>query len=105
MVEKRFDDSYKEQLITRNEFERVVDLVVAIIETQFISNMIDIQDEVDKYSTSLWALSEKTLTDKLLSGNRENLNEPMLKLDEDCISCTLDKYRPHIKEAFKMACI
>ena len=31
--------------------------------------------------------------------------EPFAKVDEDCLSCSLDRYRPMIKEAFKMACL
>lgn len=31
--------------------------------------------------------------------------EPYVQVDEDCLSCSLDKYRPMIKEAFKMACL
>jgi hypothetical protein len=26
-------------------------------------------------------------------------------IDDECLSCSLDKYRPMIKEAFKMACV
>ena len=32
-------------------------------------------------------------------------DQQYLKIDEDCLACSLDKYRPTIKEAFKMACV
>ena len=28
-----------------------------------------------------------------------------MKIDEDCMSCCLEKYRPLIREGFRMACI
>ena len=28
-----------------------------------------------------------------------------IKIDEDCMSCCLEKYRPLIREGFRMACI
>jgi hypothetical protein len=35
----------------------------------------------------------------------ETKDENPVLLDDDCLSCALDKYRPMIKEAFKMACV
>ena len=28
-----------------------------------------------------------------------------MALDEDCLGCSLEKYRPFIKDAFKLACV
>ena len=67
---------------------------------------------MDKHSTSLWAVSETQskedhIREAISDGQRKQPSDSgaILKLDEDCLSCTLEKYRPMIKEAFKMACI
>ena len=97
---------------------------------------MELQDEVDRHATSLWALQTEVSeeeamkkkyvnvpNDKSLKGIKkvdrfalsqktsetdfrpENISANGLKLDEDCLACSLEKYRPTIKEAFKMACI
>ena len=35
--------------------------MVAILEAQFMTNMLDIQEEIDKQKTSLWAINEKEI--------------------------------------------
>lgn len=70
--------------------------------------MLDIQEEVDKHHTSLWAYKEieNSKQEAKIGGiKNDSSKQPSFTIDEDCMSCSLDKYRPAIKEAFKMACL
>jgi hypothetical protein len=57
---------------------------------------------------SLWGVKQKDLDLPQKAGFGlkpvNDLKAPAV-LDEDCLSCSIGKYRPFIKEAFKMACI
>jgi hypothetical protein len=59
---------------------------------------------------SLWGLNpeENNGFNKLIipgSPSNENHKHKSIKIDDDCLACGLEKYRPAIKNAFKMACI
>lgn len=56
-------------------------MVTTLVEVQHIDNMMLLQDEFDKSSYSLWGL------------------------EEDCLSCSVDKYKPFIQASFKIACL
>jgi hypothetical protein len=67
--------------------------------------MLEFQDEIDRETTSLWGIDpvvDKDGKAKIESVLTEQL---AVQIDKDCLSCSLDKYRPMIKKAFKMACI
>ena len=103
----------KDAKLMDEEFKRILDVIVSMVEAHFLANLLDLQDEVDKHNTSLWAVSEKTTTDdeireKLQNEKRgpsQKRDGVSLAIDEDCLSCTLGKYKPMVKEAFKMACV
>lgn len=46
------------------EFHKVLDVLVSMIETQFLGNLLDLQAEVDKHATSLWAVNETQSTEE-----------------------------------------
>jgi len=83
-VEGKFESFEERSNSTRKEFERVVQLVCVVVESLFISNMLDLQEEIDKQKTELFAVNDET-------------GETAYELDEDCMACSLDKYRPTIK--------
>lgn len=105
----------------RTEFAKVLDIVGSVLELEYLSQGLEFQDEVDRHKMSLWALApeEKKSTKKKSKGGEERQSPEStktkraptldtgasLELDEDCLSCCLEKYRPMIKAAFKMACI
>lgn len=99
-----------EQLMT--EFNSVVEVVISMVENSFLANLLDIQEEVDKYKTSLWAINETQATagQKFKKEIEDAIKPPKdkdypLQVDEDCFTCSLKKHKPVIKEAFKMACV
>ena len=59
-------------------------------------NHIDIQDEIDRQGTALYALKS--------SKNTELTQIPTLQLDQNCVSCD-NKNTQLIQQAFKMACL
>ena len=88
-----------------------------MVESQYLANLLDVQEEVDKHNTCLWALNSKKeqksegFKDKLnksiasISKKPKATHEPTLQLDEECQTCSFTKSRPIVKEAFKMACL
>ena len=53
------NDKIKEKAhAMEGEFHKILDVVVSMIESLFLGNLLDLQAEVDKHSTSLWAVSE-----------------------------------------------
>ena len=35
----------------------------------------------------------------------DQVAEPKYSIEKDCLSCCLQKYKPFVKEAFKIACL
>ena len=70
---------------------------------------MEFQDEVDRHQTSLFAAQtypeEDLARGDLLSLLKKKENKSGIELDQSCMSCSLEKYRPFIKNAFKIACI
>lgn len=107
------NDIIRDAKLMDEEFKRILDVIVTMVEAHFLGNLLDLQDEVDKHSTSLWAIGDNATTDDEIREKlqQEKKGAPLkrdgasLVIDEDCLSCTLGKYRPMVKEAFKMACI
>ena len=54
------------------EFNKALQMMTTLVEIHHIDNMMMLQDEFDKTTMSLWGL------------------------EEDCMSCALDKYKPKI---------
>lgn len=103
---------------TRSEFSKVLGIVNSLLEAQYLAQLLEFQDEVDRHSMSLWAMAPQenpdgSIQQQLAALGDHSCNKPSagpsprvpLKLDEDCLSCSLEKYRPLIKQAFKMACV
>lgn len=67
------------------------------------------QDELDKSTIGLYALKERLdpMDPKFVSKQKDDKQFKVngIKIDEDCMSCCLEKYRPLIREGFRMACI
>lgn len=53
----------KDAKLMDGEFKRILDVIVSMVEALFLANILDLQDEVDKHNTSLWAISEKAAAD------------------------------------------
>jgi hypothetical protein len=94
---------------TNLEFTRNMDLLNSVLELQYLSQCLEFQDEVDRQEMSLWGLDpeeENGLTQFVPAGPKSPSQQKLtLSVDEDCLNCGLEKYRPAIKSAFKMACI
>lgn len=118
-----------------NNQKQVLKLLISLVETAYLESLLQYQDEFDRHSMSLFGINERkkpsneekvksdlkdlvqtdTQGTQFSSGEngpkeakRKKLSlfeQPHLKIDEECLSCSLDKYRPTIKEAFKMACV
>jgi len=114
---------------TKAEFAKVLEIVNSVLELEYLSQGLEFQDEIDRHSMSLWAVapderksskqdgqaiengrqpydsSNKSPTAKCSPRPATLAKGPSLQLDEECLSCSLEKYRPMLKAAFKTACI
>ena len=102
-----------------NNQKQVLKLLISLVETAYMESLLQYQDEFDRHSMSLFGINErkkpanegkvKSDLKDLLKENTSTqvslFDQPYKKIDEECLSCSLDKYRPTIKEAFKMACV
>jgi len=89
-----------------SQFNKLLLMIKTMVDLLFLECELQLQDEADRHHMSLWSLQPAKPSDP----PPEPIREPYqrghaIQLDEDCLSCSLDKYRPTIKQAFKMACI
>ena len=93
----------------QTEVNKLYRLMISIIEVHYIESLLQIQDEGDRKAMSLWGISERKKEQQDLQqaifGKKTSPKPQPVEVDDDCLACGLDKYRPMIKEAFKMACV
>lgn len=91
------------------QYNRVTDILVSQLEQQLLTNMLDIQMEVDRDKVNLWGITEadvkpsKNIIDSLLQ--EEKAKPTPITINKECLSCLNDKHKPIIKDAFKLACL
>ena len=54
---------------------------------------------------SLWGMIPETKKDGTVMLESVKEEKGSFQIDQDCLSCSLEKYRPMLKQAFKMACV
>lgn len=96
----------------QTEVNKLYKLMISIIEVHYIESLLQIQDEGDRNSMSLFGVNERKenklqsmLATPTVAKKASMAKEPYIEIDGECLSCSLEKYRPMIKEAFKMACV
>ena len=99
LIQEQLKDAKKDIRGFDSTLEVVLDLMNSIVDTHYMESMLQIQDEFDRHSTSLWGMSMKQ------GKERSSHIHESLKIDEECYSCAIEKYRPMIKEAFKLSCV
>lgn len=43
--------------LLRGEFSKIMEVIQSMVESQYLANLLDVQEEVDKHNTCLWALN------------------------------------------------
>lgn len=84
---------------TNQEFLKSMDIINSVLELAYLSQIMEYQDEMDREEMSLWGMESEEQALEPVD------KEKTFQLDKDCLSCSLEKYRPMISSAFKMACI
>ena len=90
---------------TNLELIKSMDVLNSMMELEYLSQILEFQDEVDREDMSLWGMQPEQKNDGTIMMEQVKEEKTMLQLDNDCLSCSLEKYRPTIKQAFKMACV
>ncbi|TNV73364.1 hypothetical protein FGO68_gene8975 [Halteria grandinella] len=91
-------------------FMKQVNMQKQILESMAILNIVMQQDEEDKKQIALYGL---TLSGKLPRSQlrktkaeiEENDEKPLLKIDQNCFTCSKSENQTSLKNAFKIACL
>lgn len=111
---KAVNEEIKKNMNENNDdLTNVIETLSHVLQLQYVTQALEFQDEVDRHDQSLWAtqtfskdeLAQQDLLEKLRQREKETGQGFRVAIDEDCLGCSLEKYRPFIRDAFKLACI